>query len=141
MKEDKVIDEFPIIDFIKNGDENYISIGSHITKDHYVIVCDFWKMDQLMFIHLRNRTRICVSTSDIQPTWESLRADYKDDKKAYYYDVATTKKEIYALYKKNPNNFEIHCFSQTGDFLKKLILKEKLISFDITDSYIWNNNR
>ena len=90
-----------------------------------------------MLINLKNMTKICISTSNVKPTWEQLKNDYEDKNKIYYHAVATTKLEIYALYKGKPNSFEIHCFSQTGNFLKRMILKEKLISIDITDSYIY----
>ena len=61
----------------------------------------------------------------------------EDSLKLYYDYVATTEQEIYALYKGNPDNWEIHCFSQTGDFLKRMILKEKIISFDVSESFMY----
>lgn len=137
MEEDKVIDEFSILDCVESGDERYISIGNNITKDHRVVVCDFWKIDLLMFINLMDKTKICVSTSDEQSTWTRLKAEYEDKSKIYYCSVATTEREIYALYKGNPEHLEIHCFSQTGDFLRRMIVKEKIISFDISGSFMY----
>lgn len=137
IKKDEVIEEFSVINFMKNQENIDIPISNYITKDNNVIICYSRKIDQLMFINIKDKTKISVSTSDVEPTWSRLKADYGDESKLYYDYVAATEKEIYALYKGNPSELQIHCFSQTGIFFKKMILKEKIIAFDISESFIY----
>lgn len=94
IKENKIIEEFSIIDFLKSGRVVDIPISNYITKDNRVIVCYSRKIDQLMFIDIKNRTKISVSTSDVQPTWSRLESEYEDSLKLYYDYVATTEQEI-----------------------------------------------
>lgn len=135
IKENKVIDEFPVINFM--GREVDIPVSNYITKDNTVIVWYSFKINQLMFINLKDKTMISVSTSDTPPTWSRWRKDCEDNTRSYYYNVAATEGEIYALYQGNPDHLEIHVFSQTGEFLKRLILKEKIISFDVSGPFIY----
>lgn len=137
MKEGRIIEEFPVMNFVKEGRDMKIPISNYITKDNDIIVCYSRNINQLMFIDLNKRTRISVSTSNEQPTWSKLVADLEAGPRLYYDYVAATEREIYALYKGNPDCLEIHCFSKTGDFLKRMVLKEKIMSFDVVDSIIY----
>ena len=131
VKKNEVIEEYTIM---KDGE---IPLSSYIMKDNDVIICYSRNVDQLMFIDINKRTKISVSTSNEQPTWSKLNSELNGDPKVFYDYIATTEQEIYALYKGNPDYFEIHCFSKTGDFLKKMILKEKIISFDVAGNTIY----
>ncbi len=137
MKENRVIEEFRVMSFKGKSREIEIPISSYITKDNHVVICYSRNIDQLMFIDINKRTKISVSTSEECPTWSKLEEEFRNAPKIYYDYVAATEQEIYALYKGNPDCFEIHCFSQTGDFLKRMLLKEKIMSFDIAGSVIY----
>jgi len=137
IKEDKIIEEFSVVNFMKMDRNTDIPISNYMTKDNSVIVCYSRKIDQLMFIDVNKGTKISVSTSNEQPTWSRLKAEYEDVSRLYYDYIATTEQEIYALYKGNPAHLEIHCFSQTGDFLKKMIVKEKMMAFDVAGAFIF----
>lgn len=138
VKEDKVIEEFTIMDFMKNKMDNMnIVMSNYITKDNSVIVFYSRQIDQLMFINIKDKTKISVSTSDVEPTWSRLKMEYEDESKVYYDYMAATEDKIYALYKGDPDGLQVHCFSKTGDFLKRMSLKENIRAFDVSESFIY----
>lgn len=131
MRKNEIIEKYTIM---KGG---IIPLSTYIMKDNDVIICYSRNIDQLMLIDINKKTKISLSTSTEQPTWSRLKSELDSDPKLFYDYVATTEQEIYALYKGNPDCFEIHCFSKTGDFLKRMIVKEKIISFDVTEDIIY----
>ena len=136
IKKGKVIDEYSILKNRHELEGMELPISNYITKDNDVVICYSRNVNQLVFINLENKTKLSVSTADKEPTWTEWKTDFEQG--IVYYDyMAATGKEIYALYRGNSESLEIQGFSESGDFLKRIVLKEKLIAFDVSGTFIY----